>query len=521
MAYAKRSLKKKTTKKRSSMKRKAPKARTTSRGRAQDSAPHRQTGYARALLDPKDGPLVGVPQFVPIDTHRVRARAIGSVTTSTGKARIFFNPARMVAKSGPGSAQPIRVWTNAGTGAVDDSVNDGVNDVGFSSNVSHLPADFQDPNSTGGITNGDGIKARVVGAMIRVCNVSAVQTRGGVFTALHEPHHKTLEDFTLDELASNSKSIIRPAGDGGYVSLLYRPVKPEEVEDWQLSPTGLPGQVHTGGPGALDGTVQDAYPGYMAIDFQGAANTTLHIEAYAIVEYAGETMTTLSRPIHLGGGSAAKPSDVPPSTRDAGNREQQQGTSGCEVLTRGRGTAECDAGLGPAQQHADHLANVHEKDPPQVIRETRYSIVIENPDGTFDVYFKGTAAPGTKGSLREWYEDKEAAFGFHVPPWDTELQYFIDTYGYESDKVHYSGFSRGGGLAMHMGGTGYGSGHFHQYPPREGSRNEQSREDWHDSHSALNSWLHDKLIEPGSEAVADAEGRLEELLPENLFAWNY
>jgi len=521
MAYAKRSLKKKTTKKRSTMKRKAPKARVTSRGRAQSSAPHRQTGYARALLDPKDGPLVGVPQFVPIDTHRVRARAIGTFSTGTanGSARIFFNPVRMVSNGNAGDA-PVVVYTDAGINAVNDATSSLAR---FTSNVPHAPGDFQDPGLTGAITNGDGIKARVVGAMIRVCNVSAVQTRGGVYTALHEPHHKTLETFTLEDLSKNTKAIIRPAGDGGYVSLLYRPVKPEEVEEWQTNARTLPGQVASGQAGAigLDGSTEDAFPGYMVIDFQGADNTTLHVEAYAIVEYAGESMTTLSRPIHLGGGSAAKPSDVPPSTRDAGNREQDQGTSGCEVLTRGRGTSECDAGLGPAQQHADHLANVHEKDPPQVIRETRYSIVIENPDGTFDVYFKGTAAPGTKGSLREWYEDKEAAFGYHVKPWDTELQYFIDTYGYESDKVHYSGFSRGGGLALYMGGTGYGSGRFHQYPPREGSRNEQSREDWHDSHSALNAWLHDKLIEPGSAAVADAEGRLEELLPENLFSWNY
>merc|ERR1719199_2159741 len=99
MAYAKRSLKKKTTKKRSTMKRKAPKAKVTSRGRAQSSAPHRQTGYARALSDPKDGPLVGVPQFVPIDTHRVRARAIGVVGATNGSCRIFFNPCRMVANN--------------------------------------------------------------------------------------------------------------------------------------------------------------------------------------------------------------------------------------------------------------------------------------------------------------------------------------------------------------------------------------------------------------------------------------
>jgi len=107
--------------------------------------------------------------------------------------------------------------------------------------------------------------------------------------------------------------------------LLYRPVKPEEVEEWQTSPYMLPGQVSVV-TGAEDGTVNDAYPGYMAIDFQGAAGTTLHVEAYAIIEYAGETMTTLSRPIHIGGGRAAKPSDGPAAARDAANREALQGT---------------------------------------------------------------------------------------------------------------------------------------------------------------------------------------------------
>jgi len=305
------------------MKRKAPKANVTSRGRAQSSASHRQTGYVRALLDPMNGPLVGVPQFVPIDTHRVRARAIGTFTTDTGSARIFFNPARMVSNASNAAYKPVRVWTNAGTGVCDETSASAAH---FSINVQHAPADFQDSNNTGSITAGDGIKARVVGAMIRVCNVSAVQTRGGVFTALHEPHHKTLEEFSLDDLSKNTKAIIRPAGDGGYVSLLYRPVKPEEVESWQISPLGLPGQVSSNTGDGQDGTVNDAYPGYMAIDFQGAVDTTLHVEAYAIIEYAGETMTTLSRPSHLGGGTAATPSDGAKGARDADNKEQQQGT---------------------------------------------------------------------------------------------------------------------------------------------------------------------------------------------------
>merc|ERR1712216_439196 len=219
MAYAKRSLKKKTTKKRSTMKRKAPKAKVTSRGRAQSSAPHRQTGYARALLDPKDGPLVGVPQFVPIDTHRVRTRAIGVINSTGGSARIFFNPCRMVANN----SSAVKVWAYGGTkwtGAISD--NDTTNET-FHSNAPYANTDFQSTSAATPTTinNGDGVKARVVGAMIRVCNVSSVQTRGGVFTALHEPHHKTLEDFDLSDMSKNTKSIIRPAGDGGYISLLY------------------------------------------------------------------------------------------------------------------------------------------------------------------------------------------------------------------------------------------------------------------------------------------------------------
>lgn len=522
MAYAKRSLKKKTTKKRSSMKRKAPKAKVTSRGRAQSSAPHRQTGYARALLDPKDGPLVGVPQFVPIDTHRVRTRAIGVVNTVGGSARIFFNPCRM----GASNASAIKVWA-FGTTKFTGNINDASNaQETFHSNAPYANTDYQSTSAATPtvINNGDGVKSRVVGAMIRVCNVSAANTRGGVFTALHEPHHKTLEDFDLAALSKNSKTIIRPAGDGGYISLLYRPVKPEEVEDWQINPFVVPGQESLRADETLDGTAADAFPGYMAIDFQGEPNSTLHVEAYAIIEYAGETVTALSRPVAAGGGKAGKPADVPPATKDAAAKEQfnaATGTSGCEVKTRARGLAECDVGLGDAQQAADKIANIAEKDPPHVIRETRYSIVIENPDGTHDVYFKGTATPGTKGSLREWEEDRVAGFGFRVKAWDEELQYFEDTYGYESDKVHYSGFSRGGGFAQYMGGTGYGSGHFHQYPPREGSTNAQSDEDWHDSHGPLNSWLHDHLIEPGSAGVDDAMTAMEDLLPEQLFAWNY
>jgi len=268
-------------------------------------------------MDPIKGPLVGVPQFVPIETHRVRARAIGTISCGTeGEARIVFNPCRMVANN----VGAVRIWTNQGAGAIDQSKAS----TPLDANVDYTDSDFQStgPTAPNVINNGDGIKARVVGALLRVCNVSSVQTRGGVFTALHEPHHKTVETFTRSELASNTKSIIKPAGDGSYVSLLYRPVKPEEVEDWQISAWTIPGGISTSSTSVVgDGTTLDAYPGYMVVDFKGEANTSLHIEAYAIVEYAGESMTTLSRPIHLGGGKAADPKDMPAIGTDLARAE--------------------------------------------------------------------------------------------------------------------------------------------------------------------------------------------------------
>ena len=269
-------------------------------------------------MDPIKGPLVGVPQFVPINTHRVRARAIGTFQTGTqGEARIVFNPCRMVANN----TAPVRVWTNQGDGVINQSLGS----AGVAhSNVDYASTDFQAGSSAtpNTITNGDGIKARVVGALMRVCNVSSVQTRGGVFTALHEPHHKTVETFTRTELASNTKSIIKPAGDGSYVTLLYRPVKPEEVEDWQISAWTVPGGIHSTATSTVgDGTTLDAWPGYMVVDFKGGPSTSLHVEAYAIIEYAGETLTTLSRPIHLGGGKAADPKDMPAIGTDLARAE--------------------------------------------------------------------------------------------------------------------------------------------------------------------------------------------------------
>ena len=255
------------------------------------------TPYARAMMNPKDGPLVGVPQFVPIKSHVARVRSILTHTMAGTGCSVFFNPMGMVASD----FKAIQVYQNDNGDAVTDSAiaDTDVNRYG-TSNASYDSADFSGAND---------LKARVVGAMIRVCNTSNAQVRDGVFTALHEPHHHTLEDATTQLLTKRSESIILPANAGQWISLKYRTVRPEEVDEWQHVPGRLESDTLIVNGQANDGSYNDMSPGYMRIDLKGCSSSgqTLQIEAYAIVEYVGETVQALVR--HTG--ISAKPAQIP------------------------------------------------------------------------------------------------------------------------------------------------------------------------------------------------------------------
>jgi hypothetical protein len=265
--------------------------------------------YARAVMNPKDGPLVGVPQFVPIKSHVARVRAILTHSMDAKGCSIFFNPMGMVAND----YRSIVVYDNAGGTAVSDVDRSTLTGDHFATaNGTYSTADFGDAND---------LKARVVGAMIRVCNTSNAQVRDGVFTALHEPHHHSLEDYTQSDMAKRSESIILPANAGQWVTLKYRTVRPEEVEEWQTEPGKLADDVllHTG---AGDGGVYDMSPGYMRIDLQGCSTTlqALQIEAYAIIEYVGETVQALVRNVS----KYTSPQMIPHVNRAAQIQEQTQ-----------------------------------------------------------------------------------------------------------------------------------------------------------------------------------------------------
>lgn len=331
MAYKKR---KTASKKRTTRKRTTKRRATTPRKRAVNSkAMALKTDYARAVLDPKRGPLVGVPQFVPIDTHRARVKCVASVTTTTHTLDAFLNPVRMVAND----TQAIRIWdTPRGTattladgrtlpvGSIDDT-SATMTGGAINSNAQHSFDDFQ-YNIFGALTNHDGVRVRIVGCQFKVTCTTNAQSADGNFIALHERHHKTLEDFAPQDLAKQSNAIVKRCGSGSSVSLLYRPVKPEEVDSWQNSAWSLVGESSIStDTSAGDGTQTDAFPGYMRIHWAGnAASATFLIEADAIVEYVGESVTTLARPI--GGRNPAKPADVRPISDQAMQTEARGGT---------------------------------------------------------------------------------------------------------------------------------------------------------------------------------------------------
>lgn len=267
-----------------------------------------QTGYARAVLDPQNGPLVGVPQFVPVDTHRVRVKACGQVTLN-GKGRIFLNPCALGSKD----TACITSFAVASTGDVHDA-RDALA-YNFATNAPYASTDYMvtTPDSAfvtaANIDNPDGVRSRVVGCIFTIRPISNSQVRDGIIVALHEKHHKTLETFTSSQMAIQENAIVKSCSSGNAISLLYRPVKPEEVDEFQFAGNRLNGHVFASADTG-DGTVSDAFPGYMAFNWEGTGAQNFWVEAHGIVEYAGEVVTTLATPTHFGAAIKAAPSDV-------------------------------------------------------------------------------------------------------------------------------------------------------------------------------------------------------------------
>lgn len=270
-----------------------------------------KTGYGQALMDPKNGPLVGVPQFVPVETHRERVKIVASVSTTGGDGTIILNPYALgtdcssditgnVAASTVNSFKPL---VFAPAASITDTTASGI--LHFESNASTKPTEFAD----------GAVKARLVSARLAVTNTSSLNSRNGTFCALRERHHHGLDGVDFDEASRQSNAVVKSA-TAGTVAINYRPVKPEEVDSWlevRTSPSWghlmLPGDIMNG---PNDAGIMDVSPGFMGVWIKGSGAQTFLVEVDAIFEYCGDSRTSLVKPIHIGHRNKAEPKHIAP-----------------------------------------------------------------------------------------------------------------------------------------------------------------------------------------------------------------
>jgi hypothetical protein len=139
--------------------------------------------------------------------------------------------------------------------------------------------------------------------------------------------------------------------------------------------------------------------------------------------------------------------------------------------------------LSEFENEHDRIMNLHGI---RTIEEDRYYTVMYHPDsGITYVEWKPTEdirkyRTNTGDVGREWSEDFLAALGMKIPAWSKRVKYIKDKYGFESETTKHYGYSRGGGIATHMGGVGYGTGYFSSYLPAKTSKSKYSGDKLHD-----------------------------------------
>lgn len=252
--------------------------------------------YKEAMLNPKDGPLVGVPQLHPVDTHRVRVKSSKVYDNTTGSAVWLVNPLAAVCKDG--------AWGNVASLAGGVVVYEGNDDtLGIDSEIDAAQftnAPYTKSQFAGSVGYGSSVRARVVGFQVTIQNVSSAQDRNGTFTLYQDPRHHTLQSTSQADAAKQDEAVIVSAADGK-ACLTYGVVEPAEADGWIWDPAvGYQNSITTGAYNsgqAGDGTELDTTPGYMGIWFKGQSSVSQSflVETYAIVEYIGELVTSLAR----------------------------------------------------------------------------------------------------------------------------------------------------------------------------------------------------------------------------------
>lgn len=221
--------------------------------------------YAAAVVDPWNGPLVGLPSaFPPIPTYKARVWARINFAQGTTSGFLVMNPAAMAVNDGAF----LRYTSNGYAGSVISLAAVGV--YNLNTNAPYATASMAGtPDSVG---------FRIVSAGFKITPVMKELDVGGEVALLRHPENLSLAGYDFNNLLAYDTST-RVAINSNRSSMynMYQPVNPGDV-DFSYSLAASPSNNFCMG----------------ALVTGGTAGNGFSVECCAIIEYAGRNVPSKS-----------------------------------------------------------------------------------------------------------------------------------------------------------------------------------------------------------------------------------
>lgn len=219
--------------------------------------------YAHVVADPYFGPLIGIPDFPPLNTAVRRMYARGTFTTGAALSG-GFGYIVMMPELGLVNDQQFVVTSSAGT------LVNVLDPTAAGATPAYSNAEFVSAQ-----IGTRSLQARVVAAGLRIRNVTSKLARGGQIVGLQEPAHQNLATVpgtvTLANLLSYDESGFFDGASGSWTHITYRPATDNDTNFITAIPPGAYYMVF-----AVQGP-----------DTTGANPQTYEYEAYVVGEYLG------------------------------------------------------------------------------------------------------------------------------------------------------------------------------------------------------------------------------------------
>ena len=167
--------------------------------------------YKRLLEDPVHGEVCGVPTLVGTKTRKVRVRATAVVESNGNSCKLLCMPHAGMASD----VDVVRVAPGDGTVV-------GNGGVSIRTNAEHINSEFLDGE----------VKGRLVAAKLCVSNISSQSN--GVLYAACDQNRVDISGYEPVDIVTSIKegNMVVASAQDEKVTVLYKPSKPEEIDEW-------------------------------------------------------------------------------------------------------------------------------------------------------------------------------------------------------------------------------------------------------------------------------------------------